>query len=264
MGAEEAAAASGGSSLPMMIAVAVVAITVVLFLVFRKKAPTPDAALLLGLQDSGKTAVYTRLRYGDEIPLKDTVTSIDVNEGPLTDESTSKSVTVVDVPGNSRQMGALLPGLAGRAGCVVFVIDAKDFSGQSKENAARILDIFSNSAFSRRKMLVACNKSESPLASSLAFVRKRLEKDIELLLTTRRKDITNTANDDSGTISIDSSIPEGEAFTFDLLASGSAGWQVRRIVGFVNPLTLMSCSVGGHEPNLQCPDTARGVHRSNS
>ena len=43
MGAEEAAAASGGSSLPMMIAVAVVAITVVLFLVFRKKAPTPDA-----------------------------------------------------------------------------------------------------------------------------------------------------------------------------------------------------------------------------
>ena len=99
MGAEEAAAASGGSSLPMMIAVAVVAITVVLFLVFRKKAPTPDAALLLGLQDSGKTAVYTRLRYGDEIPLKDTVTSIDVNEGPLTDESTSKSVhRLCDLP----------------------------------------------------------------------------------------------------------------------------------------------------------------------
>ena len=77
-------------------------------------------------------------------------------------------------------------------------------------------------------MLVACNKSETILASGLAFVRKRLEKDIDLLVTTRRKDISDTGADGGRqSVSVADAIPAGEAFTFELLASAPGGWQAR-------------------------------------
>lgn len=223
---EEAASAAGGgaiSTVTVGIALAAVVITLVLLAMFRGKSVKADAALLLGLQESGKSALYTQLRFG---VVKDTVTSLDINEGPIADDA-GGSVTVIDVPGHPRQQEALLPTLMPRAVCVVFVIDSKEFSSKSSENATRVLDILSSDGFPTRRMLVACNKADYDLmASKPEFIRKRMEKEIDLLLTTRRNDIIDTDNSRSGSSRIEDAFAEGEKFTFEGLAAASGGWQV--------------------------------------
>jgi len=206
------------------IAVFLVLVTCLLVRIFLGggSSAKTDAALLLGLPDSGKTSLFTQLKYGQ---LGKTVTSMRENETILDATESVGSVRLVDIPGHPR-LRKLIRAFAGRARNVTFVIDSKSFSATSKENADLLLNILDESEFRKRKMLIACNKSDFDLmASSEAFIKKRLEKEIDMLLSTRGKDVISTDGEERHSL-VESSVPEGEKFTFEALAQSAGGWQV--------------------------------------
>ena len=145
--------------------------------------------LLTGACGGGKTAMFQTLRSG-EVFLDRTVTSMDVNEARIEVRSEklgkSKRARLVDLPGHPR-LRAKLDRYANGAKAIVFVVDAVDFTSQRRAVAEHLFEILSHPAVQKRRcpIMIACNKSEKITAHPADFVRKRLEKEIEALRTTR-------------------------------------------------------------------------------
>lgn len=89
-----------------------------------------DAALLIGLPDVGKTALYQQLHHGR---MGQTLTSMIENQCSVTNGG--KAVPLIDVPGHPRLREATREKYAARAKSVVFVIDSKEFKDTSRETA---------------------------------------------------------------------------------------------------------------------------------
>ena len=89
-----------------------------------------DAALLIGLPDAGKTALFEQLHFGR---LRQTLTSMRENQCSIVDGG--KSVPLIDVPGHARLRENIREKYAKQAKRVVFVIDAKEFKETSRETA---------------------------------------------------------------------------------------------------------------------------------
>jgi signal recognition particle receptor subunit beta len=224
-----------------------------------------DAALLIGLPDAGKTALFEQLHFGR---LRQTLTSMRENQCSIVDGG--KSVPLIDVPGHARLRENIREKYAKQAKRVVFVIDAKEFKETSRETAecvhlsrsilplvllvrfrgrahlisdtngcrrrrlclpcaaccSLLLNVLDDSDFRKRNLLVACNKSDyDMMCSSEKFIKHRLEKEIDLLLSTRGKDVMATDGEAKSSV-VDSLLPEGEKFTFEGIAAGSGGWDV--------------------------------------
>ena len=62
------------------------------------------------------------------------------------------------------------------------------------------------------------------MCSSEKFIKHRLEKEIDLLLSTRGKDVMATDGEPRESV-MDSLLSEGDKFTFEAIA-GSGGWEV--------------------------------------
>ena len=88
-----------------------------------------------------------------------------------------------------------------------------------------LLNVLDDSDFRQRSLLVACNKADyDMMCSSEKFIKHRLEKEIDMLLSTRGKDVMATDGEVRTSV-MDSLLSEGETFTFEALA-GSGGWDV--------------------------------------
>ncbi|PFH45571.1 hypothetical protein AMATHDRAFT_51592 [Amanita thiersii Skay4041] len=90
----------------------------------RKSSQRGDALLLVGTTDSGKTATWSTLVYGQS---PQTHTSLQANFGVYTLPESKKTVGIIDVPGHPRlrdQFEEHLPS----AGTVAFVVDASAIS----------------------------------------------------------------------------------------------------------------------------------------
>jgi len=77
------------------------------------------------------------------------------------------------------------------------------------------------------------------MASSKEFIKKRLEKEIDLLLATRSKDVIFTDGEERSSL-VDTLVEQsGAKFSFEGLAVSAQGWQVK----------FVSCSAkkGGNE-----------------
>ena len=148
-----------------------------------------DCVLITGACGGGKTAMFQTLRSG-EVFLDRTVTSMDVNEARIEVRSEtlgkSKRARLVDLPGHPR-LRAKLDRSANGAKAIVFVVDAVDFTSQRRAVAEHLFEILSHPVVQKRRcpIMIACNKSEKITAHPADFVRKRLEKEIEALRTTR-------------------------------------------------------------------------------
>lgn len=88
-----------------------------------------------------------------------------------------------------------------------------------------LLNVLDDSDFRQRSLLVACNKADyDMMCSSEKFIKHRLEKEIDMLLSTRGKDVMAT-DGEARTSVMDSLLSEGQKFTFEAIA-GSGGWDV--------------------------------------
>lgn len=95
---------------------------------------------------------------------------------------------------------------------IIFVIDSAEFLSQKTDIAEQLYEVISNLTSARRKtpILLACNKSDlGAKAHTSDFIRKRIEKEVEQLRTTRK----SLGEGQDGAVGV-----PGEAFTFGALA----------------------------------------------
>ncbi|KAK9813463.1 hypothetical protein WJX73_000210 [Symbiochloris irregularis] len=175
--------------------------------------PKGTTILLLGPMGAGKTTIYLQLRDGTKH--NGTVTSMQVTSEScqLASEKGGRKirpVTLVDIPGHPRmrhRFEAHTPATRG----IIFVIDSAEFLSQKTDIAEQLYEVITNLAAARRKppILLACNKSDlGAKAHTSDFIRKRIEKEVEQLRTTRR----SLGEGQQGVIGI-----EGEVFSMAAL-----------------------------------------------
>jgi signal recognition particle receptor subunit beta len=155
--------------------------------VFAKK-PRSNAALLVGLCGSGKTAIFLRL-VGDEgegKPLPETNTSMQANKGSLGGAGTHN---IIDYPGHRRLRGGLYEALQASKRLVVVVdsITIQDDQTQGAQAVADLLyDVLQCNAFDGvESVLFACTKRDDVTSFSAKAVRRLVEIEIARQLATR-------------------------------------------------------------------------------
>uniref|UniRef100_A0A7S3GAY7 Signal recognition particle receptor subunit beta n=1 Tax=Palpitomonas bilix TaxID=652834 RepID=A0A7S3GAY7_9EUKA len=196
------------------IATTIVAIIVtVVFFAFwkaRVAAEKRTNVVLLGVSGGGKTALFLRLRKNTFIS---TVPSLEENcEGGL-----------IDCPGHHSLNQAALAKLK-QAKAVIFVVDAVTFAENASEAANYLYDILLTESCRANgiPVYIVLNKSDNLNAVKSSYVKRRLEKDINSLRTTRAKNIDDISSD-----SVDTFIgEEGKDFSFSQIKSSIAFLEV--------------------------------------
>eukprot|EP00898_Chlorokybus_atmophyticus_P000229 jgi/Chlat1/1206/Chrsp115S00739 len=166
------------------------AVLLLLITLSNRSSGKADSILIVGLMGAGKTALFSQLRDGTVH--NGTVTSLDKNEGRfiLNSEKVkaprARPVHVVDLPGHPRLQLKAEPYIGSARG-IVFVIDAVELLPNSRSIAERMYELLTNRSIHKRRipLLVACNKMDNLNAHTVEFIRKRLEKELDQLRSTK-------------------------------------------------------------------------------
>ncbi|KAJ2477935.1 hypothetical protein EV174_004464 [Coemansia sp. RSA 2320] len=144
-----------------------------------------NAVVIAGPMGSGKTALWTMLRFPGSAIKPQTQTSMSVNAA---EASVNESrVYLVDVPGHQKyrlDRDSYLPMARG----IVFVVDSIRIAETIRPAAELLYDILANGKVQAHEtpLLLLCNKQDDPAALSNARVQALLEDEIDRLRTTRQ------------------------------------------------------------------------------
>jgi len=177
---------------------------------FSKKGNT---VLLLGLSDSGKTIVFSKLIDKDNNVITYMSMKENVYDQYLTD--IGKDIKLVDFPGADRLrkqlyekwFGKELSSVAG----IVFVIDSVSFGKKFRDVAEYLYEII----FETKKsvpILVLCNKQDNTLAKTDSAIRSALEREFGLINVSRAKALDSTEGTNKRILT-----GTGKDFSFDEL-----------------------------------------------
>ncbi|XP_033103893.1 signal recognition particle receptor subunit beta-like isoform X2 [Anneissia japonica] len=183
--------------LGVIVAVAVVLITIVIYKLLSRGRGGRNSVLLVGLSGAGKTLLFSRLMYN-----KDAVTFTSTKENAGSHMTLSKKVVnLVDIPGNIRQRQQYLDQYITQARGLVFVIDSAAFQKEVKEVAEYLYNILSNATFYKMspKLLIMCNKQDITLSKSAQVIKTQLEKEMNTVRKTKAAALGST--DDSSSSS---------------------------------------------------------------
>eukprot|EP01080_Neovahlkampfia_damariscottae_P005525 gene5525-9342_t len=201
---------------PVLIIVAILILLIVLYVIklsLFKKTTKKDTLLLLGTANTGKTALFFKLKAGS---LFKTYTSTKVNDEVFelqkNKEEKDMKYHVVDIPGHQSIRKNQLKHFIGITKSIVFLIDSFDVMSNQNEVAEYIYDLFTNEVVVKNRIpiLFVCNKMDIAILKSDA-IKKQLQSEIEKIRKTRK------AQPDSidGTEVNELDILEGEKFNFD-------------------------------------------------
>ena len=119
----------------------------------------------------------------------------------------------MDVPGHPRVRHSF-EDYAGQTRGVIFVVDSAEFLSQKTEIAEQLYEVLTHPALGKQRapLLLACNKADlGAKAHTIEFIRKRIEKEIEQLRTTRKTLGDGASREDPFGL-------EGEVFSLQKLA----------------------------------------------
>ena len=126
----------------------------------------------------------------------------------------TRLVDIVDVPGHPRVRGRFAEHIDSACG-LVLVVDSADFLPHKAEIAEQLLEVLNHPAMLKRRLplLIACNKADlGAKAHSAEFVKKRLEKEIDVLRGTRASMLDTHDKTERDILG-----KRTESFTFDAL-----------------------------------------------
>lgn len=154
---------------------------------------------MLGICESGKTLLYTRLVH--QI-YTETYTSTASNSGNYQVHGKNKSLRVLDLPGHERLRQTLLEQHKNMARAIVFMIDSSTLQKEIKDVADYLYTVLSDSVISYNAppVLIACNKQDLPVSKGAQLIRSQLEKEMNTLRVTRSaslKQIESTGNNNT-------------------------------------------------------------------
>ncbi|KAJ3308451.1 hypothetical protein HDU76_003961, partial [Blyttiomyces sp. JEL0837] len=132
--------------------------------------------LIIGLNDAGKTSLYTWLKFGKVVETRSSLTenrgtfaihprAFKLTNAPATQTQTTPTITVTDFPGHEKLRFKVMDALSS-ASKIVLVLDANNLQQKVRQVAELLMDVLSEPGIVKDsvKVLVVCNKSEGLLA----------------------------------------------------------------------------------------------------
>ncbi|KAK5904775.1 hypothetical protein CesoFtcFv8_006305 [Champsocephalus esox] len=167
-----------------IVALAVVVITCVFLKYFLTSKTVRSAVLLVGLCDSGKTLLFSRLLASK---FKRTQTSITDSSAPYKAKNDRGSAwTLIDLPGHDSLRSLYLEKFKSGARAIVFVVDSAIFQKEVRDVAEFLYVLLTDNVISRNApaLVVACNKQDITMAKSAKLIQQQLEKEMNTLRVT--------------------------------------------------------------------------------
>ncbi|KAG9278505.1 signal recognition particle receptor subunit beta [Astyanax mexicanus] len=198
----------------VFVALAVVIITVVLFKFLFSTKTKRSSVLLVGLCDSGKTLLFSRLLAGR---FTNTQTSISENSANYkTKNEKGTTWTLVDLPGHESLRPQFLERFKASARAIVFVVDSAVFQKEVKDVAELLYSLLTDSVVTRNAptLLIACNKQDITMAKSAKLIQQQLEKELNTLRMTRSAALTSQDGSDGTAVHLGK---RGKDFDFSQL-----------------------------------------------
>ncbi|XP_018604045.1 signal recognition particle receptor subunit beta [Scleropages formosus] len=171
--------------LGVAVAVVVVILTIVFLHAFLGKKSTRSAVLLIGLCDSGKTLLFSRLLCGK---YKRTQTSITESSALYrTKGDRGTAWTLCDLPGHESLRPQYIEKFKLAARAIVFVVDSAIFQKEVRDVAELLYSLLTDTVVVKNApaLLVACNKQDVTMAKSAKLIQQQLEKELNTLRVTR-------------------------------------------------------------------------------
>jgi len=197
---------------PIILSVIVIIITCIIYILLKSKLSAKRNSLLItGLCDSGKTTLYARLLTDKYI---NTQTSIKENIGKL--NINGKNVNIIDIPGHERLRYNFLETYKTKAFGLLYVIDSTTVEKDIRDVAEYLFSILNDDVLSGTcsNLLIVCNKQDQPFAKTWSAIKTLLEKELNTLVITKRKQLKSVDKDESrkGSILVDKF---GDEFKFN-------------------------------------------------
>ncbi|XP_050075440.1 signal recognition particle receptor subunit beta [Anopheles maculipalpis] len=178
---------------PVLIALAVVLVTLVVLFLWKRKKTVRSAVLFTGLCDSGKTFLFTHLCLGGG---RETFTSIKENVGSFKTDK-GRELKMVDVPGHERLRGKFFDEYKTIAQAIVFMIDSVTVQKDIRDVADFLYTVLADKATTKVPVVVLCNKQDETLAKTETAIKSMLEKEINIVRQTRRSQLQSVDNSTS-------------------------------------------------------------------
>ncbi|XP_056612164.1 signal recognition particle receptor subunit beta [Triplophysa dalaica] len=169
----------------IFVALVVVILTVAYFGNVFGSSKVRNVVLLLGLCDSGKTLLFTRLLTGRFLRTQTSITESSALYRSKNDRGTSW--TLIDVPGHESLRSQILEKYKAIARAIVFVVDSSVFQKDVRDVAEFLYSILTDNMVAKNgpTLLVACNKQDVTMAKSAKLIQQQLEKELNTLRLTR-------------------------------------------------------------------------------
>ncbi|CAJ1399895.1 unnamed protein product [Effrenium voratum] len=154
----------------------------------KKRRSRGSAAMILGQCGAGKTALFFRLRDGEEAqtvsslqPLRD---SFALNAPQAPDQKLGP-IEVLDFPGHMRMRGKC-GDLLKEARCIIYMVDSED-KPKLKDVAEHFYELLTHPDMLELHVpiLLACNKSDLSSARTEKFIVEEIEREIEQMRVSR-------------------------------------------------------------------------------
>lgn len=198
----------------VIVSLAVVVITFVFLKYFLTSKTVRSAVLLVGLCDSGKTLLFSRLLSGK---FKRTQTSITDSSAPYKAKNDRGSTwTLIDLPGHDSLRPQYLEKFKSAARAIVFVVDSAIFQKEVRDVAEFLYVLLTDTVISRNSpsLLVACNKQDITMAKSAKLIQQQLEKEMNTLRVTRSAALSSQDGSVGGSVYLGK---KGKDFEFSQL-----------------------------------------------
>lgn len=162
-----------------------------MFLVLRRKSSAGQYILLVGLEEAGKTLLFSQLVYGKKIlsftSMKQNESQIKVTIDGSDTGRACKSCHICDLPGFARLRAQYWDNFRSKARAIMFVLDASSLSSNCKEVGDFLYSILADEITQQGRLpvLVVCNKQDELKAKSSAVIKGQLEKELNAIRNTR-------------------------------------------------------------------------------
>lgn len=165
-----------------LLSLIVLIFTLVFWWLFSRRRHQRRSVLLTGLSDSGKTLLFVRMAYSQ---YRQTFTSMKEN---VEDYAVgSKTLKLVDLPGQERLRNKFFDQYKSSAKGIVYVVDSETVQKEIRDVAEYLYTILSDPTVQSNSppVLILCNKQDLPLAKGSQVIKGLLEKELNLVRVTK-------------------------------------------------------------------------------
>uniref|UniRef100_A0A1B6E0T6 Signal recognition particle receptor subunit beta n=2 Tax=Clastoptera arizonana TaxID=38151 RepID=A0A1B6E0T6_9HEMI len=172
-----------------VVGIIAVLITIIILVIFQQRKNARRSILIMGLSDSGKTLIFSRIFHNRCIQ---TYTSLKENSGKYL--INNNFLRVIDIPGHERLCGKFFDQYKTSTKGIIFVVDSVTIQKKIRDVAELLYNILTDKSFASKgnRVLISCNKQDQTMAKGATVIKSLLEAELNLLRVTKAKQLNST------------------------------------------------------------------------